>query len=495
MRKSLVLSLFLPLFLFARDKVDFDRYFLDRTLRIDYYHAGDKTNEWVTLDALYREGTWAGPTQCMIDPFNLGKYRIKVTDAESGRVIYTRGFASYFGEYQTTVPAREGIKRTYHETARVPFPRNKILFSIEARGRDNALKQVFEAPIDPADTALIADRKNDIAVEVIPVIRNGSPHSHVDLAFIAEGYTRAERDKAAADARHFAKVLLDHAPFSAHKDKFNIVCVFCPSQESGCDEPTHNRYRNTAVGATFNSLGSYRYLLTEDNKSLHDVARHVPYDNLLIMVNQARYGGGGIYNFYLTFTTGNEWRDYVFVHEFGHNFAGLADEYYSSATAYDEFYPKGIEPLEANITALLNSKSVKWGHLLDAETPVPTPWSKEKYDALGNAYQKKRSAFNKRIAQLERSKAPEETIKKAKDESHALSLKVKAQQDAIIKEGKYSGKVGVFEGGGYLSKGMYRPMTDCIMFSKGTKPFCKVCQAAIVAVIKYHCGSLEKREK
>jgi CHAT domain-containing protein len=233
-------------------------------------------------------------------------------------------------------------------------------------------------------------------------------------------------------------------------------------------------------------MGSERYLLTEDNKSLRDIAAHVPYDALLIMINHKRYGGGGIYNSFLTFTSDNQWKDYVFVHEFGHSFAGLADEYYTSSTAYSEFYPQGIEPTEPNITALLDKKNVKWKSFLSKKIEVPTPWEKADFDSMDVKYQKIRTEVNDKVARLKRDRAPQEEIQAAEAESEELSLVHAKQMDKYLQNSKFFGKVGVFEGAGYSSKGLYRPMIDCIMFTKGEKPFCKVCENAIIQVIKHY---------
>ncbi|MBD3226181.1 MAG: peptidase M64 [Caldithrix sp.] len=488
MMKRLFVFLILPLTLIAQKTVPFDQYFLDRTLRIDYYHIGDKINEWVTLDKLYKEGPWAGSTTNLIDTFNNGKYYIKIYDEQSEKLIYSRGFNSYFGEYQTTAAAKNGIKQTFHESALIPYPINSITFTLSARNQDNKLSRIFSTKIDPSDSTLITKHSRLSQVDTIRILHNRPAHNAVDLALLAEGYTSNEYDKSVADFKHFAKVLFKHKPFAGNRQKFNIYGVFYPSDESGCDEPTHDTYKNTALNTTFNSMGSPRYLLTEDNKALHDIGRHVPYDQLLIMVNQQRYGGGGIYNFYLTFTSNNEWRDYVFIHEFGHAFAGLADEYYSSSTAYDAFYSTQMEPVEPNITALLDPNVLKWRHLVNENTPIPTPWSKQLYDSLNNSYQKNRREYNNRIALMERQRAPQEEIDRLKKEAHKVNQRVQSRLDSIINNSTYSHDIGAFEGAGYVSEGLYRPMMDCIMFSKGRKPFCRVCEAAINDIIDFYTG-------
>jgi len=212
-------------------------------------------------------------------------------------------------------------------------------------------------------------------------------------------------------------VFFSQEPYKSLKNKFNIYGVFKPSAESGCDEPGYGQFKQTALGCSFDSLGSDRYLLTDDNRRLRDLASNVPYDALMIMVNHNRYGGGGIYNLYCTFTTDNQWYEYLMLHEFGHSFTGLADEYYTSQVAYNEFYPRGIEPVEPNITALLNPKDVKWKKLLTPGTAVPTPWEKEEFDRFDLAYQKVRQELNERIARMKREGAPKDEVTKLEAES------------------------------------------------------------------------------
>jgi hypothetical protein len=481
-----LIACFIPALFLAGKPVPFDKYFVDKTMRVDYFHVGNAREEAVTLDRVYEQGTWAGSLQNLIDPFDIGRYAYKVYDAASDTLIFSKGFDSYFAEYKTTQWALDGLKRTYHETALIPFPKAKIKFVVELRDRQNALRPIFSAEINPADIFIM--RESPAAgVKVFEVLKSGDPHKKVDVAFIAEGYTAAEEAKLKADLERFREVFFKQEPYRSHRDSFNVYGVFKPSDESGCDEPSHGSYKNTAVGATFDSLGSERYLLTEDNKSLHDIAAHVPYDALFIMVNHKRYGGGGIYNFFCTFTVDNQWHEYLFLHEFGHSFAGLADEYYTSAVAYNEFYPKGVEPLEANITALLDPKKLKWKKLVSAGTAVPTPWEKEEYDRMDNAYQKVRQEINARIAALKKSGAPEAEVAPVEEEAERLSLEQAKKMDAFLRKSKYWGKVGAFEGAGYSSEGLYRPALDCLMFSKGAKPFCPVCERAVARVIDYYC--------
>jgi len=479
----LLLIGFCPLVVCAQSDIRFDEYFVDRTMRIDYFHVGNAQEELITVDQVYQQGIWAGSQRHLLDEFNNGRYYVKIYDVRSEILIYSKGFDSYFGEYKTTGRAAQGERRTFHESAIIPFPKKQIRFTIEARDGDNRLYSIFSQNIDPTSIAILKDELSQ-DVKVFEVQKTGDPHKSVDIAFIGEGYTPEEEGKFKADLNRLKSVFFNREPYKSYSDRFNIYGVLKFSQESGCDEPRHGVYKNTVVSASFNSLGSERYLLTEDNKSVRDIAAHVPYDALFIMVNHQRYGGGGIYNFYCTFTVDNQWFEYLFLHEFGHSFSGLADEYYTSSVAYNEFYPRGVEPLESNITALLDRENVKWSDVLTEGIEIPTPWEKEEFDLMDNAYQKVRQELNEKIARLKRTKAPKKKKKKTEEEAEDLSLQHAKRVDDYLAKSRFVDAVGVFEGAGYSAQGLYRPMLDCLMFTKGDKPFCKVCELAVIKVIR-----------
>jgi hypothetical protein len=409
-----------------------------------------------------------------------------VYDAASGELIYSRGFDSYFKEYQTSRPAADGAVKSFHESAIVPAPKSPIVFALDKRQKDGTLVEVFRCEIDPEDVDIITDEGPDASVIVVKSQYNGDPHTRADVAIVAEGYAAAEEDKFRRDLKRFTEVFFKAEPCRSYRDRFNIYGVFKPSQQSGCDEPRHGVFRNTSVGATFNSMGSERYLLTEDNKALRDIAGHVPYDALYIMVNHYRYGGGGIYNFYCTYTADNQWSEYLMVHEFGHSFFGLADEYYTSDTAYGDFYAPGFEPSEPNITALLDPENVKWKHLVSDGVEVPTPWEKAEYDKTDLAWQEQRRELNGRVAKLRRSGAPEDEVKAAEQEYDRRDREHSQKMHEYLQASRFAGKVGAFEGAGYMSKGFYRPMVDCIMFTKGNPEFCLVCREAMIRIIDWY---------
>ncbi|MBT8378648.1 MAG: IgA Peptidase M64 [Ignavibacteria bacterium] len=472
--------------LVAQDLDFFDQYFVDQTMRIDYYHIGDANEEYITLDQVYKYGIWAGSRVRLFDELNLGRYCVNIYDAESNLLLYSKGFDSYFGEYKTSDNGLDGIQKTFHETILIPYPKNKIIFSFEKRDNLQELFEIYRMEIDPDDVMIIRDEIKDRQVKVYDSEMNGDPHTRVDIAVIGEGYTLDEKDKFEKDLRYFTKVFFSQAPYRLFAGNFNIYGIYKPSQDSGIDEPRAGLYKNTVLGCTFNTMGSERYILTENNKELSDLAAHAPCDAIYIMINHSRYGGGGIYNLYCTFTTDNQFKDYLFLHEFGHSFAGLADEYYTSDVQYTDFYPLGIEPLEPNITALVNPQDVKWKEYLSSGVDVPTPWKKAPYDSMDFKWQAERRQINNKIAELKKKKASIDVIRLAENEYAEKDRLHSIKVDEYLMKSRFFGKVGVFEGAGYVAKGMYRPMLDCIMFSKGDKPFCRVCQSHLVKVIEQY---------
>jgi hypothetical protein len=468
----------------AADLSTFEKYFEDATMRVDYYHTGSAAEEVIALDRVVREGMWAGSRVHLADAYDTGGYAVVIYDVASGTRLFSRGFDSYFGEYRTTEAATKGVRRTYQESALVPFPRKPVRLVVEARGRDQVLRPIFETVIDPAAYTVVRETPTPGAT-VIPVLTCGDPHRCVDIAVLAEGYTAEEEGKFRRDLGRAVGTLTAVEPFASAKRRFNISGVFAPSAQSGCDEPSRGVWRNTILDASFDALGSERYLLSENNRAIRDLAAQVPSDAILIMVNSPRYGGGGIYNLYCTFTSDNQWTPYVMVHEFGHAFAGLADEYYTSSVAYSDFYPKGVEPASPNVTALLDPANLKWKALVTPGTPIPTPWEKAGFDEMDRAYQKTREELNARIATLMRAGAPAAEVDALKERAETLSKSHADEVDAYLAKSAWVGKVGAFEGAGYASHGLYRPMLDCIMFTKGRKPFCTVCRDAISRVIDH----------
>jgi hypothetical protein len=461
----------------------FSAVFVDETLRVDYYHVGNKNTEIITLDRLFRQGNWAGSRTNLVDASGIGLYVVEVRDSSSNRLLFSRGFDSYFGEYQTTAAAAAGESRTYHESILTPFPRQPVRITISKRPRNAPPSEVAGFDVDPS-SILVSAEPPDQAAFVFNHRVVAEPHKAVDLVIVGEGYTASDSDVFSADLERFSDTLLSFEPFASHGNAFNIRGVLPVSQQSGCDEPTHGIYRDTPLGASFNALGSPRYLLTENNRALRNVVARVPYDAIAIMVNHDRYGGGGIYNFYCVFTAHNQWSPYLLVHEFGHSFGGLADEYYTSSVAYNDFYPQGVEPIEPNITALLDPDNLKWKDLIADGTALPTPWEKAEFDAMDQQYQAQRADVNRQIADASRSGGNVEEVESLKRLEESLSRSHAERISAYLAQCRMVGKVGAFEGAGYSAQGLYRPMLNCIMFSKEMRPFCKVCERAVAARIQ-----------
>jgi len=457
----------------------FEQYFTDETLRIDYIHAGDANSESVEIEKKYKYKGWAGSATYLIDSLNNGGYFYKVLDKSSGKIIYSKYFNSFFMEYKSTELGVQGVAKKYHETALIPFPKSAIEFSLAIRDEKGGLKEVFKTTIDPS---IVEQKVADPDVQVFTSLENGVASKKADILFVGEGYTIEESEKFQQDLERFTNTLFTTEPFKTNKEFFNVRGVFKPSVDSGVDEPLKEIDKNTSIGASFNVFDSARYLLTEDNKSLRDIAGHAPYDAIAIMVNHDRYGGGGIYNFYCVFTSDNDQSDFLLLHEFGHSFIGLGDEYYSSSTGYTDFHNLQDEPFEPNITALKDPSNVKWKHLLSEGIEVPTAWEKKKYDSLEIELRNSSSQLEIHLAKLKKNGAKLSDIEQAKNDNYAKNETFRNWVDHQMEEGEFKGKVGVFEGAGYQSQGLYRPSINCIMFKNYTD-YCPVCQDAIKRTI------------
>jgi hypothetical protein len=487
MRKFLA-TLLIAIPLFAQTQPSFDDFFVDKSLRVEFYQTGNAQQELITLDRLVQEPNWPGSTHTLISPFDYGRYAVRVFDSTTSRLLYTTTFDCMFGEYRTTSPAIAGVQKTFSRALRVPFPKKTIRIDIEVRDKAHVLHPLFSRIVNPSDFHIV--RESAAAPdEVITLLNNGDPHNHVDIVFLAEGYAAADREKFKADAERLMGRLFSIEPYKSMKDRFNISAVLHPSPDRGVSEPRNGSFRATAFHASFDSFDLDRYLLTEEGKRIREVAAQVPYDAIVILANSSRYGGGGIYNDYCITTVDHPASPMVLVHEFGHAFAGLADEYYSSDVAYNDFYPKGIEPLEPNITALLDPGKLKWKDLVTPGTPLPTEWGKSAIDSLGNEMQKNRTAMDAELSRLRKAGAPDTDITTTEQRFKSRGRDLGKKIDEV--RGAYRGledTVGAFEGAGYTTQGLYRPMIYCIMISSPKNEFCRVCQRATRQMIDYFSG-------
>lgn len=410
--------------------IEFDAFFTDQALRLELYHYGNTAKSAMSLHEIYEEPTWPENRRSVISPFPYGKCRARVIDQDSNTLICTRPFDTMFSEYATTEPARKGIQRVFETTVRIPKPRKTARVILESRSANQVYEPVLEFLVDPKDYH-IRKESTQSTDQVIGVLDSGKPENCVDIVFLAEGYTIDESSKFESDIRKFIDFMFAQRPYAKWKNQFNIRGVFRASQEKGPDEPRQGIFRHSALNATYNIFDVDRYMLVEENHAMHRMAAQVPYDTIVVLVNTKRYGGGAICLDYCVSSADHPTSPMVFLHEFGHSFAYLADEYVGNV-AYSDMYPEGIEPVEPNITRELNRDKMKWKKHLSGDLPIPSQ----------------------------------------------LLPKDEAKQKQIV---------GAFEGGGYMAKGIFRPEQSCWMGSNDRdEGFCVVCVEAIEKMIQHY---------
>ncbi|HWC98354.1 MAG TPA: M64 family metallopeptidase [Candidatus Sulfopaludibacter sp.] len=431
-----------------------------RTMRVDLTHTGSAKGERFAVAGVVREGEWPGPMDRWVDRSNLGKYSFQIQDG-AGRVIYSRGFASIFGEWETTDEAKQ--ERSFSESLRFPEPAQAVKLVVRKRGPRNEFREIWSTEIDPHGRAV---RTAALKNKAWAVMQNGAPADKVDLLLLGDGYTAAEMQKWHADARRMADLLFAASPFKEHRRDFNVWAIDTPAEQSGVARPSDGVVRHSPLGASYDAFGSERYILTMDNQALRDVAAAAPYEFIEIIVNDRKYGGGGIFNLYATVSADNAFTPYVFVHEFGHHFAGLADEYYTSDVSYAAATARP-EPWEPNATA--DPKAAKWKDLLTPGIGLPSLWPKQQFEELEMAIQKRRK-------EIRAQHRPE-------NEMEALFREEREKTTKLLASGVNGGKVGAFEGAMYEGRGYYRPQQDCTMFTRDEVGFCAVCRRAIEKII------------
>lgn len=400
----------------------FDHYFYNKTLRMDYQHCGSCDQDYYYFDELLVEPYWGGSKKNLIDTTNYGNYFVRLYDEQSDRLIYSRGFNTLFGEWQT-IPESKEINRSIPESVVVPFPRNASRLELWSRDKKGELNKRYEHPIDPENYFIKADRRH--VYPTLDIYISADPAHAVDVVLLADGYTADEMEQFKEDCYKFAEGLFQFSPYKENRDKFNIRAVLSPSQESGADIPKDGIWKNTIFNSSFYTFDTERYIMTYDNKGLRDAAANVPYDFIYVLANSDKYGGGAIYNHYGLSVSGNQHYAKVYVHEFGHLFLGLGDEYVGGA-AYSDMYPADVEPWEANLTTMVDFDR-KWKKMLPENCEIPTKINRENLQQLG-----------------------------------------------------------VYEGGGYVSKGVYRPYPYCLMSVLTVDYFCPVCIKAIEKQIRFY---------
>jgi IgA Peptidase M64/Peptidase M64 N-terminus len=437
-----------------------------RTMRLDYYHTGNASREIFSVDRVVLEPLpWPGNPSRPLDDTNLGKYFFEVRDRASGRTLYSRGFSSVYGEWETTDEARH-MDRTFGESLRFPAPDAPVQVVLKKRDANNVLREVWTTVVDPKD--MFIDTSSPASPgALIEIQKNGDSAYKVDLLILGDGYTAAQRGKCEQDARRLSAILFAASPFKERQSDFNVWGLCPAAMEAGISRPSTGVHRRSPVGATYDAFGTERYVLTFDNRGFRDVAQFAPYEFVEIMANNETYGGGGIFNLYSTVAADSEWAPYVFVHEFGHHFGALADEYFTSPVAYLPATTR-VEPWEPNVTALLDPKLLKWRELVSADTPLPTPWDEQAFIDYVREIQKRRQ-------QIRKENRPEKDM-------NALSLEEKKHVDRLLGSQAYAGKVGAFEGANYEAKGYFRPEINCIMFTRHDQ-FCRVCQRGLARII------------
>ena len=436
------------------------------TMRVDYFHSGNHDVEMFSLDQVVIEPLpWSGNMAQPLDQTSRGKYLFEIVDPDTGAVAWSRSFSSIYGEWETTGESRR-INRSFHESVRFPAQESVFELVMKKRGAGNAFVEVWRIELDPADV-LVHRESARYAEHVVAIHESGDPAIKVDLLLMADGYTPEERDDFLVTARELTRILFATSPFKERKNDFNIWAVIPPAAQSGVSRPSKKSFRDSPIGATYDAFRSERYILTFDNKSMRRIASSAPYDFIEILTNSEVYGGGGIYGLFSTAAANSDWAAYLFVHEFGHHFAGLADEYYTSSVQYEA--PETItEPYEPNVTALLDPDNLKWKRHVLPGTPLPTPWPKQAFEKHSIAYQETRR-------QMRADDVPEAAMNK-------LFVDNQVYVESLFDNSGQKGVVGAFEGGNYQAEGYYRPAQNCIMFTR-TEDFCVVCAEAIEKVI------------
>ena len=425
--KRLFLTLICAVAAVAVSAQSFSDYFANKTLRIDYVFAGNAENQIVALDELATSDGWAG-RRVNLDRIPVrGNGELKLIDAKSGKTIYRTSFSSLFQEWLVTEEASQTTK-SFEATFLVPFPKQEVFAEITLLDNKGEKQTSLRHRIEPDDKLI----RNMNGRETAPheyLLKSGSAEECIDIAIVAEGYAAKDMEIFMRDARTACDEIFRYEPFASHKEKFNVVAVKIESKQSDVSVPQDGIWRQTALNSNFHTFYSPRYLTTNSVHLIHDSLVGIDYEHLIILANTDTYGGGGIYNSYTLTTAHNPQFKPVVVHEFGHSFGALADEYfYEQADHTENTYDLKYEPWEQNITSLVDFES-KWKDMLDKRTSVPT-----------------------------------EPTDKRKE--------------------KYT--VGVYEGGGYMTKGMYRPAVVCRMRDNVATQFCPVCQRAIERIIIYN---------
>ncbi|MES2016545.1 MAG: M64 family metallopeptidase [Pseudomonadota bacterium] len=441
------------------------------TVRVDYLHSGNALSEQYALEQVVIEPLpWPGNLAQNVDNTNRGQNMVEVVDAVTGDLLYSRGFSTIFSEWKSTEEANK-MTRGFSESVRFPKQAKAVKVRVLRRDERNLFSVAWSVDID-ADAQDVVRKQEAAPAKPIAIRVNGPSPAKVDLLILGDGYSGADMKKFEADARRLADHLFTVSPFKERATDFNVWAMAVPTAESGVSRPSTGVHHASTLGTRYDIFGSERYVLTLDNRALRDIAQHAPYEFIEILVNNDTYGGGGIFGAFSTAAASNDWANYLFVHEFGHHFAGLADEYYTSPVAYAAASGR-MEPWEPNATALRDPARLKWNKLVKAGTPLPTAWPKTEYEAYSRAYQKRRAA-------LRAANRPE-------SEMSALFKEDLEHSRVLFSKAPHQHVVGAFEGANYEANGYYRPELQCIMFDRSGE-FCHVCSDAISTIIDLYAA-------
>lgn len=404
----------------------FEEFFINKTLRADYLFTGNKKNQSVVLDELKSMEGWAG-RRCYLDRLQLsGNGQLTMVDKATGVVIYRTSFSSLFQEWLGENEA-ETLSKGYENTFLMPFPKKETLVTVELFNARHEVSASFTHTVRPDDILIKKIGQNNV-IEHKYLLKSGSPENCIDVVIMAEGYSSGDMQTFYSDAQKACDAIFSHSPFKENKNHFNVIAVASESTDSGVSIPRENVWKSTAVSSHFDTFYSDRYLTSSNVNDIHDLLAGIPYEHIIILANTDTYGGGGIYNAFTLTTAHHSKFEPVVVHEFGHSFGGLADEY-AYTDAPSPLYPYDVEPWEQNITTLVDFES-KWSDMLPKGFASPTKITKDNNSSTED--------------------------------------------------------LGVYEGAGYSMKGIYRPVPDCRMRTNEAKAFCPVCQRALQRLIDFY---------
>lgn len=476
-------------FLFGQVQPTFNQFFVDKTLRIDFIFNSSCNSDDIRSDNFYKYEKYYANRNHLLDEVNMGKYFLKIYDAESKELIYSRGFTGLVSEYKITEPALNGTVKEFQQTLLVPFPKKEIIIEINGRTRGNNLKQIFSSTFDP-DSQQLTSKNYDGVVDYGAVDDNGCPLNNVDLLFIGEGY--GSKSVFMDDVDRYKNALYRQEPFHSNKDKINIRYAYAVPSSTNENVMLEGTNIKTVANTNFNTLGMNGYLGTEDIQSLYDIACGVPCDHIIVLVKSERFGGNGIYNHFCMTTTDHKNSEKIFLHEFGHSFGGLADEYYEdfySGLQAEYYFPPDAEPLEANITINADAGTIKWKDLLTEGIDVPTKWNKTVLDSMQIHLIKRQIEMEEELQKDSGKGIDNGTIGEKRSSMFTM---LKGEADLFKKlyaeeRVKYENVIGAFEGAAHFVNGFYRPGFICIMNKTGYYKFCAVCQSSFQKMIDYYC--------